>query len=65
LKALIPEYLAAVPLDIFIDGPLRYQRQGNGYLLYSVGADRNDDGGSPKTDIIFRTTNPPGRAIIE
>jgi hypothetical protein len=34
-----------VPLDIFADGPLHYQKQGNGYLLYSVGPNMIDDGG--------------------
>ncbi len=65
LAALAPTYLSVIPRDIFADAPLKYERHGNGYLLYSVGSDQKDDGGSSKTDIIFRAINPPGRAIIE
>lgn len=36
---------ASVPLDRFDGKPLRYQTTSLGPLLYSVGADRDDDGG--------------------
>jgi hypothetical protein len=35
----------ALPRDPFTETPLRYQRRDAGYLLYSVGANRCDDGG--------------------
>ncbi len=42
---LVPNYLAAVPVDPFSDRPLVYRRTDTGYLLYSVGSNRVDDGG--------------------
>ena len=51
LQSLVPVYLASVPLDPFGSDagktPLKYQITDNGadYLLYSIGYDRNDDGG--------------------
>jgi len=47
LDELAPAIVAAVPVDPFSEQPLRYRRQGNGYVLYSVGPDLNDDGGTP------------------
>jgi hypothetical protein len=47
LQQLIPGELAAAPVDPFSDQPLRYRRQGAGYVLYSVGPDLQDDGGLP------------------
>lgn len=46
LGQLVPDLLDAVPFDRFTGDPLRYERRGNGYLLYSVGADGTDDGGN-------------------
>jgi hypothetical protein len=50
LHQLVPRYVSAVPLDPYsLDPssplPLVYRRQGDTYQLYSVGRDRNDDGG--------------------
>lgn len=52
LTNLIPEYLPALPLDPFTGEHFVYRVQdaeedlhGRGYLLYSVGPDRVDDGG--------------------
>lgn len=50
LDALVPELLDEIPIDIFADGPLAYQRRGDGYLLYSVGRNAIDDGGSNEDD---------------
>lgn len=46
LSALVPEFLASVPVDYMDGQPLKY-RPGpdGGFLLYSVGEDGNDDGG--------------------
>ena len=65
LKALVPEFLADIPADFFTDSALQYHRRGVGFLLYSVGPDRTDNGGTRKDDIIFETFHPPGRAIIQ
>ena len=49
LKALVPEFIPAVPLDPFndsgADGALNYRREGDSYLLYSLGFNGKDDGG--------------------
>ncbi len=45
LAALVPAQLAAVPLDPFDDQPLRYKRLPKGFVVYSIGADLQDDGG--------------------
>jgi hypothetical protein len=39
------QYIADVPLDAFSNDDLHYQREGDGYLLYSVGPNGVDDGG--------------------
>ena len=45
LTELAPKYLKTIPQDRFTDQPLKYQRQDEGYLLYTVGANRKDDKG--------------------
>lgn len=45
LDAMVPEYLDAVPNDPIAGGPLRYRVGDAGPVLYSVGADGDDDGG--------------------
>ncbi len=45
LSDLTPKYLDAIPQDLFALKPLNYSRDGEGYLLYSVGLNRLDDGG--------------------
>jgi hypothetical protein len=59
---LSPEFLAKVPLDPFDAKPIRMQKTEEGLLFYSVGPDRQDDGGklearyrgSPGTDFGLR-----------
>jgi type II secretory pathway pseudopilin PulG len=64
LSELTPAFLPEVPNDPFTREQLFYRRQELGYVLYSVGPDREDDEGakpisreskldSPKGDIIF------------
>jgi hypothetical protein len=46
LAALAPQFLDAIPPDVFDGKPLRYRRNPNGsFILYSVGQNRIDDGG--------------------
>ena len=64
LDQLVPDYLAAVPVDPFDGALLRYKRFDRGFLVYSVGEDGQDDGGKqePKKtekagetwDLVFR-----------
>jgi len=48
----LPATLEALKLqninDPFSDGSLLYKAEGQGFILYSVGADQKDNGGSPK-----------------
>ena len=45
LAELVPSYLPAVPRDPFSGQAMKYRREGAGYVLYSVGVNRRDDGG--------------------
>ncbi len=45
LDELVPEFLAAIPMDPMDGEPLRYVVNDDGDLLYSVGRNRVDDGG--------------------
>jgi hypothetical protein len=46
LERLVPDYLAAIPVDPFGGGLLRYRRQATSYVVYSVGLNLRDDGGA-------------------
>jgi hypothetical protein len=46
LTALVPEYMAQVPIDPFDGLPVRYRASGQGYVLYSVGPDLVDNQGT-------------------
>ena len=46
LTELVPECLQAVPLDPYDSQPLRYKKLPHGYVVYSIGPDRHDDGGA-------------------
>jgi len=46
LAALVPDDLVSVPLDCADHQPLRYRREGDSFILYSIGQDGRDDGGS-------------------
>ena len=45
LDQLVPKYMAAVPNDPFIPGPLKLRKLPDGLFIYSVGYDGRDDGG--------------------
>ena len=47
LAQLVPAFLPAVPQDLFDEQPLKYAREGDSYILYSVGENMVDDGGVP------------------
>jgi len=49
LMELTPQFLPVLPKDPFNGKPLRYQRLAQGYVLYSIGADGQDDGGRELT----------------
>jgi len=45
-----------LPEDPFTGGPLRLRAGKDGFAVYSTGPDRNDDGGDPEKDIVFRVS---------
>lgn len=45
LAALVPALLPVVPVDPFTGEEMKYLRQGKGFVVYSVGTNRTDDGG--------------------
>jgi hypothetical protein len=45
LAAIQPDYLPGIPEDPYTKGPFRYRRWSDGYMLYSVGPNGEDDGG--------------------
>jgi len=48
LADLVPTYLDAVPEDPFDGRSLRYEKLETGFVVYSVGEDRRDDGGKER-----------------
>ncbi|TWT30439.1 hypothetical protein KOR34_49980 [Posidoniimonas corsicana] len=46
LDALVPGKLSSAPTDLFHNASLEFRRTTEGYLLYSLGPNRKDDGGS-------------------
>lgn len=45
LNLLVPDYLADIPVDIFSQEPIRYRRDPDASVIYSVGTNQRDDGG--------------------
>ena len=46
LDALVPGVIPELPVDLYHAKPFIYQRDADGYLLYSTGENATDDGGS-------------------
>lgn len=63
LDELLPESLAELPLDPFTGQSLYYRPQNGGYLLYSTGPNRRDNGGARWQDAPRRFTD--GDVVIE
>lgn len=47
LNDLVPDFLDAIPADLFDGEPIRYKLTDAKPIIYSIGADRDDDGGRP------------------
>lgn len=54
LENLVPDYLERPPADLFNGKPLNYQKTDDGFLIYSVGANHEDESGRSFDD------DPPG-----
>ena len=54
LTQLIPRYLSEIPADPFsvASEPFKYRIDGESYVLYSLGSDRDDDGGVLPEDYV-------------
>jgi hypothetical protein len=50
LEHLVGEAVTKVPIDPFIGKAFHYQREENGFVVYSVGENGVDDGGVLETD---------------
>ena len=46
-ELVVKGYIDAIPDDPYSDGQIVYKRTDNSFLLYSLGADFDDDGGTP------------------
>jgi hypothetical protein len=46
LAALVPKYLQQVPADPYDGQPLRFRRQEGRFIIYSIGPDRKNHGGT-------------------
>ena len=53
LGELVPNFLRELPLDPFSERPFVYRRQGEGYVLYSVGENGRDDGGEQEDPDVY------------
>ena len=45
LAALVPGILTEAPIDPFTGKPFVYRREGEGFIVYSLGSNEKDDGG--------------------
>lgn len=59
LSALVPTFLDEVPLDPYSDAPLIYRKGGDGFIVYSVGPDGEDDGGVYEEIVRYTSSNRP------
>ncbi len=59
LSVLAPKYLSGIPLDAFSLKPLKYKPRKEGYLLYCVGSNGEDDKGDTD-DVAIRVPHERG-----
>jgi hypothetical protein len=48
LDQLVPQFLSEVPNDPFDGQPMRFKKLEKGYVVYSIGSDKSDDGGKER-----------------
>jgi hypothetical protein len=53
LAKLVPEIVDEPPLDLYDGNPFVYRRDGDSFLLYSVGLNGEDDGGSDISSFVL------------
>lgn len=64
LPELVPTYLNGIPADPFTGGPLLFQATAGAYTIYSVGPNKNDDGGDLTSESRGVRTGDRGARII-
>ena len=57
LEQLAPEFLESIPVDPFTGKSLVYRKDGDGFLLYSLGPNLKDDGGKARNIVDFQSTD--------
>jgi hypothetical protein len=53
LDELVPDLIGELPVDYMDGKPLRYRLDGSQFVLWSVGPNGKDDGGTPKSEPNF------------
>lgn len=51
LGQVVPRYMPAVPLDPYDGQPLRYRKEADKYVVYSISENGRDDGGVEGSDM--------------
>lgn len=64
LQDLVPQYLDAVPLDPVTGQALLFKKQAGAYSIYSVGTDKQDNGGDLNSELLQVIKQGHGRRII-
>jgi hypothetical protein len=59
LNELVPEFVSEVPIDYMDGKPLRYRLDGDQFVLWSIGPNGKDDGGTPKSQPGYQWTMGP------
>jgi hypothetical protein len=62
LDALVPAYLPTLPIDYADRAPLRYHRTPDAYILYSLGDDAEDNGGTSSQK--FEDADESGKDVV-
>lgn len=65
LDVLVPDLLRAVPKDPYDGQPLRYRRRADGVVIYAVGLDGKDDGGTKLLRPFVRPPKPEEWAGVD
>lgn len=47
LDSLVPQFIETIPHDVINGGDLQYRKTDNSFVLYSIGWNQQDDGGTP------------------
>jgi hypothetical protein len=63
-RLLEADLLKKLPMDPYSDGPLVYRRTDDGFVLYSLGADFEDDGGEVSRDQTGRIERWPDKGDV-